>query len=69
MYKEGAGALFLCERRRSGRIHARQDRAPLSWTNEGVDTFFRLRLSEEGSGCPSAILASEHSETARQHQN
>jgi hypothetical protein len=48
-----------------------QDRAPLSWTNEGAHTFFRLRLSEEGSGCPSAILASGASiqKLREQHQN
>jgi hypothetical protein len=28
---------------------ARQDRAPLSWTNERADTLF-VRVSEEGSG-------------------
>ena len=27
-----------------------QDRAPLSWTSERVDTRFRLRVREEGSG-------------------
>ena len=34
------------------------DCAPLSWTSERADTFFRLRASEEGSGCPAQSAAS-----------
>jgi hypothetical protein len=40
-------------------------RAPLAWTNERADTLFRLRVSEEGSGLPSAILASGASNQPR----
>ena len=41
--------------------------APLSWTNEGADTLFRLRASEEGSGLPRGIRA-ERAQRAK-HQN
>ena len=69
--EEGAEALSSASDVTLGGSMRAQDRAPLSWTNEGADTFFRLRLREEGSGYPSATLASgaSNQKLREQHQN
>ena len=54
--------LFLCERRRSRADSTRQDRVPLSWTNEQTRS---SSASERGrQRLPSAILASGESNQA-----